>query len=98
MIKLPELQHSSKQQQMTTTFSGYNRTDSLYDGQMWDMLNLSGDQYPNLGLRKKRGITSFTGQDALTGISGRDQLTFVRGTNVYWALKVSAGPQSDHLG
>jgi len=88
MIKLPELQMGNKQQQMTTTFTGYNRTEVLYDGQMYDTKNLSGDQYPVLGLRKKRGITTFSGNAALTGISGRDQLTFVRGTNVYWALDV----------
>ena len=86
MIKLPELQAGNRTQQMTTTFTGYNRREVLYDGQMYDTKNMSGDQYPMLSVRKKRGITEFPGNDKLTGINGRDQLTFVRGTNVYWAL------------
>ena len=91
MITLPELQGSSKQQQMTTTFSGYNRSEVLYDGQMFDTKNLGGDLYPVLSLRKKRGYTTFTGNDALTGINGRDQLTFIRGTKVYWNFNEVAG-------
>ena len=86
MIRLPEMQASQKSLQMTTTFQGYNRTDSLYDGQMYDMKNLSGDLYPQLSLRKKRGYTEMPGSAKLTGINGRDQLTFIHGTNVYWAL------------
>lgn len=86
MITLPELQPGSKSQQMTTTFSGYNRNEVLYDGQMYETKNLSGDMYPVLSLRKKRGYTAFTGAGTLSGINGRDQLTFVVGSKVYWAL------------
>ena len=87
MINLPELQPGNRQPQMTTTFTGYNRQEILYDGQMYDTRNLSGDCYPALGLRKKRAYTSFDAggnTDPLTGINGRDQLTFVLGTKVYY--------------
>ena len=86
MTTMPELQAGKRQQQMTTTFSGYSRQDVLYDGQMYDTLNLGGDAYPALAPRKKRGYTAFTGADKLAGIGGRDQLTVIRGTHVYWAL------------
>ena len=100
MIRLPELQVGNRTQQMTTTFSGYNRADVIYDGQMYDTLNLSSDQYPVLGLRKKRGITSFDAggsTDQLTGINGRDQLTFVLGQKVYYNfLEVTGLTVSDN--
>jgi len=100
MIKLPELQIGNRTQQMTTTFSGYNRQEVLYDGQMYDTQNLSGDMYPVLGLRKRRGITSFDAggsTDKLTGINGRDQLTFVLGQKVYYNfLEVTGLTVSDN--
>ncbi len=98
MIRLPEMMAGNRITQMTTTFYGYNRREVLQDGQMFDTLNMSGDRYPVLSVRKKRGITEFPGTATLTGISGRDQLTFIRGTDVYWALdpnpvlQVSADP------
>ena len=94
MIRLPEMTAGNKQTQMTTTFTGYNRQEVLYDGQMYDTENMSGDLYPVLSLRKKRAYTTFDagGSTAkLTGINGRDQLTFVLGTKVYWALQEVAG-------
>lgn len=87
MIKLPELQSGNKQTLMTTTFLGYNHNEVIQDGEMFDTLNLSGDMFPVLSLRKKRAYTSFDiagNTDLLTGINGRDQLTFVLGTKVYW--------------
>ena len=94
MNRLPELTPGNKQVQMTTTFTGYNRREVLYDGQMFDTHNMSGDMYPVLSLRKKRAYTSFdaAGSTAkLNGIHGRDQLTFVLGTKVYWALQEVTG-------
>ena len=101
MIRLPELMAGNRQQQMTTTFSGYNRQEVLYDGQMYDTQNLSGDMYPVLSLRKKRGHIRFDAggnTDRLSGINGRDQLTFVLGQKVYYnfmevsGLRVSDDP------
>ena len=88
MMKLPELQVGNRSTQMTTTFTGYNRKEILYDGQMFDTENMSGDLYPALSLRKKRGYTSFTGAGVLSGIGGRDQLTLIHGDKVYWALDI----------
>jgi hypothetical protein len=98
------LQEGQKQQKMTTTFQGYNHSPVIADGEMYDMENLSGDQYPLMTVRKKRAYTSFAyeGQggvvidDPLTGIDGRDELTVVVGTDVYWNfIKVSGLSVSD---
>ena len=88
MRKMAEVTGTEKQVIMTTTFLGYNHNEIIGDGEMFDMQNLSGDQYPTLSPRKKRGITSYdiSGQAAVTlhGIHGRDQLVMIRGTEVFY--------------
>ena len=88
MVKLPQQTPSAKSIQMTSAFYGYNHNEIINDGEMFDMQNMSGDKYPVLSIRKKRGIASFDteGNDPvpLTGIAGRDQLVFVRGSKVYY--------------
>ena len=90
MKKMPRIPEVQKNIRMTTSFSGYNHNEIILDGEMYDMQNLSGHLYPVLAPRRKRGITSLDveGQDPvpLTGIHGRDQLVFIRGTKVYWNL------------
>jgi hypothetical protein len=84
---MPQLVNGAKENRMTATFSGYNRREIISDGEMFDMKNLSGDLYPALSPRRKRAYTSFAVggvSDTLTGIDGRDQLTFILGTKVYW--------------
>ena len=80
----------NQQVMMTSAFKGYNHNEIISDGEMFDMQNMSGDKYPLLTLRKKRGITSLDneGQEPvpLTGIHGRDQLVFIRGTKVYYDM------------
>ena len=88
MKKMPQIQPVEKRTKMTTNFLGYNANEVLMDGEMHDMENLSGDLYPILCPRRKRGISSFDvdGQDPvpLNGIHGRDQLVMIRGTEVYY--------------
>ena len=73
---------------MTSQFKGYHHEDIISDGEMYDMMNMSGDQYPSLTLRKKRGILSLDAEGntpvPLTGIHGRDQLVFIRGSQVFY--------------
>jgi hypothetical protein len=87
MRKMPQLQNGAKQKKMTTTFMGYNHHEIIEDGEMYDMKNLSGDLYPLMAQRRKRVTASFAHgnvDDPLTGINGRDQLTFILGTDVYY--------------
>jgi hypothetical protein len=85
MGTIPEAQ---TYEQNTTQFAGYNHKQLIADGEMYDMRNLSGEQYPILSTRRKRNIASYDveGQDPvpLTGIHGRDQLVFIRGTEVFY--------------
>ena len=98
-MKLPELQASRRTSQMTTSFQGYNHTEIIDDGEMFDMKNMSGDLYPTMTQRAKRGKTYFDiagSTDQLGGIHGRDQLVFTLGKDVYYAfLKVPGISVSD---
>lgn len=88
MRQMTQLQPGQRSISMTSAFRGYNHNEIIADGEMFDMQNMSGDKYPVLSLRAKRGITSMDveGQDPvpLTGIHGRDQLVFVRGGKAYY--------------
>ena len=88
MRSMPQLTPGQASISMTSVFRGYNHNDIISDGEMYDMQNMSGDRYPLLSLRQKRGITSMDAEGntpvPLTGIHGRDQLVFVRGTEVYY--------------
>lgn len=88
MKKMPQIVPVQKSQKMTTNFLGYNHNEVIMDGEMHDMMNLSGELYPVLAPRRKRGITSYDveGQAAvpLNGIHGRDQLVMIRGTEVFY--------------
>ena len=84
MRNMPTLIQGQRSIRSTSTFSGYNRKEIIADGEMYDMKNLSGDLYPMLAPRKKRAYTSFAAGDVLSGIDGRDQLTVIAGTKVYW--------------
>ena len=104
MRRTPQLNPGNRQEKMTTTFLGYNHKEILLDGEMHDMQNLTGDLYPACAPRKKRAYTSFAyeGQggvvidDPLTGIDGRDELTVIVGTDVYWNfIKVDGLSVSD---
>lgn len=90
MRTVPAMQPAAKSTLMTSTFYGYNHRPIIADGEMFDMLNLSGDKHPLLTLRNKRGISSYdvSGETPvpLTGIHGRDQLVFIRGGQVYYNL------------
>ena len=94
MRSMPQLMEGMKQEKLTTTFMGYNHNPVLLDGEMFDMKNLSGDEYPLMGIRKKRAYTAYkeNGENLpLTGIDGRDELTLIVGGKVYWNMEEVEG-------
>ena len=98
MRRMAPLMEGRKENRMTTSFQGYNHNQILADGEMYDMLNLSGDQYPLMTIRKKRAWQSYKAgdvDDPLTGIDGRDQLTFILGKKVYYNFTQVEGLEVD---
>lgn len=76
----------------TQTFYGLNRGLSISDGEMADMLNMTGDNYPVLATRKGRspktwpqyedgGVNTFPGE--ISGMLGTDRLIVCQGGRVY---------------
>lgn len=95
MRNMPMLTQGNRTTLMTSAYYGYNHNPIISDGEMYDMENLSGDKFPTLAPRHKRGISSYDveGQTPvpLTGIHGRDQLVFIRGTSVYYNFEPVTG-------
>ena len=94
MVILPQQRPGNRERRTTSAFAGYNRREIIADGEMFDMRNLSGDMYPALAPRRKRAWTSFAKgglSDTLTGIDGREHLTYVLGTKVYYNFKEVEG-------
>lgn len=94
MRRMPQLTPGQTSVRMTSAFYGYNHNEIISDGEMYDMQNMCGDMYPLLTPRKKRGITSLeagTVSVPLTGIHGRDQLVFVRGSQVFYNFEAVQG-------
>lgn len=90
MPLLPDLPTRGTSTLNTRIFYGLNRGQSIDDGEMADMVNLSSDAYPVLSVRKPRGIPSalaFEGAycpDHLEGMAGtQDKLLVCAGGCVY---------------
>ncbi len=63
--------------QIVDVFRGYNHNLKIKDGEFWDMMNLSSDEYPVLTPRKSRGIYAKTA--APQGIVSKGELCYVDG-------------------
>ena len=62
-------------------FGGYNHTAAARDGELWDMENLTGDQFPLLSPRRPRRLLRTL--ERPNGIFANDQLCWVDGTTFY---------------
>lgn len=79
---LPELAVKAQQSLMTGEFRGYNHTPSARMGEMWDMENLSGHEFPTLAPRKERGVVQQL--SAPSGMLAKDALAVVDGQYLYY--------------
>ena len=83
MNKLPDLPYSDQiTRAVQKSFGGYQHSAGSYDGNIYDMVNLSSDHYPLLATREKRKYvktaSSFNGCVAVG-----DTLCYVDGTFLY---------------
>ena len=98
MRKLPELPYWETSTFNTQQFLGLNRSLSIADGEMADMLNMSGDNFPVLSTRKPRGAPEFDKQDApaefdgeISGMLGTDRLIVCHDGKIYVDAAHKAG-------
>lgn len=79
MIQYPMLTAQETSRQMVDTFKGYNHNLRIYDGEFFDMKNLTSDHYPVLSPRGKRGVYAYPA--CPTGLIAKDALCYVDGTD-----------------
>ena len=77
MIQYPMLTAQETSRQMVDTFKGYNHNLRISDGEFFDMKNLTGDYYPVLSPRGKRGV--YASPDSPNGLIAKDSLCYVDG-------------------
>ncbi|MEE0868651.1 MAG: hypothetical protein U0L70_02535, partial [Ruminococcus sp.] len=55
-ILYPMIDENNSQRDFQEEFLGYNHNLRIADGEFYNMKNMTGDYYPVLSTRKKRGI------------------------------------------
>lgn len=75
---LPILQEMQTARELTDVFLGYNHNLRIGDGEFYDMKNMSGDDYPILSPRGKRGIYAAS-TDNPRGLIEKDSLCYISG-------------------
>lgn len=79
---LPELKMPLVRSGQQTAFAGLNHTNGAGNGEIYDMTNLCGDEYPLLSSRKKRHSIAHA-QGTPHGIYAAGSLFTVYGTKLY---------------
>jgi len=83
-VKAPETQRLD-----TDVFFGYDHREKIPEGAWYDMKNLTGEAYPLLSVRKKRGRVKTL--QAPQGLAGRDTPLWIDGTEL-WMGGVNVTP------
>ena len=76
-MNYPKLKVLETSRQMVDVFKGYNHNLRISDGEFFDMKNMTGDYYPILSPRKKRGV--YASPNRPTGLIAKDALCYVDG-------------------
>ena len=88
MAKLPELPYGDQiTRSVQQAFGGYQHSRGSYDGNLYDMKNLSSDHYPLLGPRPPRAeVLSLEQCNGITAVE--DVLCYAEGTSFYFGDRV----------
>ncbi len=65
-----------------TVFGGYNHTNACAEGELYDMTNMSSDEYPLLSPRRPRVLVQTL--EKPNGLFAKDGLLLVDGTDLYY--------------
>lgn len=84
-MKYPTLTEMQTSREWTDVFLGYNHNLRIGQGEFYDMTNMTGDDYPVLSPRAKRGAVPIdtTENTNLTGITSKDALCYTKGEYIY---------------
>ena len=67
-MKLPALRSLKRTRKTVSAFGGIDRRPVIADGKWADMENMTGDGYPTVSVRGRRGTVSLRGEGEITGI------------------------------
>lgn len=77
-MKYPTLAEMQTSRERTDVFLGYNHNLRIGEGEFYDMKNMTGDDFPVLSPRGKRGVYLPTEQYSnIVGIIAKDSLAFI---------------------
>lgn len=77
-MKYPKLAEMQTSRERTDVFLGYNHNLRIGEGEFYDMKNMTGDDYPVLSPRGKRGVYLPTKEYSnFVGIIAKDALAFI---------------------
>lgn len=77
----PQLDSSSASREFQEQFLGYNHNLRINDSEFYDMKNMTGDYYPVLATRKKRGLVKQLTKPL--GVSCKDALCYIDNGHLY---------------
>lgn len=80
-ILYPMIDENNSQRDFQDEFLGYNHNIRISDGEFYDMKNMTGDYYPVLSTRKKRGIVNQMTKPL--GMICKDALCYVDNGHLY---------------
>ena len=78
-MKYPILKAPNGSREMLDTFKGYNHNLRIGDGEFYEMQNMTGNHYPLLSPRGKRGV--YASPAAPMGLIAKDSLCYVDGSD-----------------
>lgn len=80
MMKYPRLNEIPTSRDILDKFKGYNHNLRIGDGEFYDMKNLTGDDYPVLSPRKKRG--TFLTPNNPNGMCSNTRFCYIDGSDL----------------
>lgn len=81
-MNLPLVEEIPVSRDMVQEFGGYNHNFRIGSGEFYDMENLTGDLYPLLSVRERRGSVKKLAK--ANGLYGTDRLAWADGTTLYY--------------
>ena len=73
-MRYPTLKAPNSTRQIVDVFRGFNHNLRIWDGEFYDMRNLTSDEYPVMSPRKPRGL--YTKTAAPMGILSKGELCY----------------------
>lgn len=82
-MKYPTLTEMQVSRDWIDAFGGYNHNLRISNAEFYEMKNMTGDDYPTLSPRKRRGIKGKTSENNYQGLISKNNLCWVADNSFY---------------